>query len=135
MFEKLPIDWTLSPGKFNNYDVLVIIHKPTKSAHMDDNMTKFAAQENFHNNQMRKLKQLQHKNIVKLFSYQEHCIPQFYIVEDYLKNNLQVGHYTSKVCCKTFLLAKEMKWKMAFENIVQIKDITLISRLTWQVIF
>ena len=56
---------------------------------MDDNVTKFKTQEDFHNNQMRKLKELQHKNIVKLFSYQENCIPQFYVVENYLQQNLQ----------------------------------------------
>ncbi|XP_005091773.1 uncharacterized protein LOC101864126 [Aplysia californica] len=89
--EKLTGQWTLFSGNFGTTEVLVLIHKPTQVVHMNDNHTRFRSQVDFHHNQMRRLKHLQHKNIVKMFSYQEHCIPQFYVVEDYLTTNFQTA--------------------------------------------
>ena len=81
-------NWVEINGVFNASDVLVFIQKPPAFKLYEDIYNKL--QDNSHINELKVLKILQNQHIISLLAYQERLIPEFYILEDFKKTNLQV---------------------------------------------
>ncbi|CAL1537424.1 unnamed protein product, partial [Lymnaea stagnalis] len=84
--------WLMVSGSFNGKNVVAFIHEPTEENHFHKIKTKFTAKEDLvHVRQAKILQKLQHQNITTIFAYRLYRIPQFYILEECMEDNLQTA--------------------------------------------
>ncbi|CAG5122882.1 unnamed protein product, partial [Candidula unifasciata] len=80
--------WKIMKAKFSGQEVLVHVHIPDVRSHRFKNET--GCREDFYSNEMKVLQKLQHKNIIKMFAFQDSHVPLFYVVE-HIQINLQTA--------------------------------------------
>lgn len=81
-------------AKFSGHDASVRVHIPVESSHRGENEA--GCTDELYCREMRVLQKLQHKNIIKMFAFQETHIPLFYVVE-HVQINLQVRNYDADI--------------------------------------
>ncbi|KAK7010123.1 fibroblast growth factor receptor 3-like isoform X3 [Biomphalaria glabrata] len=82
-------NWHCGEARLNGHQVLLHVHKPSKTDHIERNKSEFHFHQDVFYNELEKLQKLKHENIIQLLAFRHHCIPSFYIVEDYKVTNLQ----------------------------------------------